>query len=160
MPVPIRLYQGRAPRPPRILYGRVAESKSSLIMPGDADRKLLVVRHHALPRISAAPAAKCSRRVPVDYFTFFGFPRKLNLDTAAPRKRVLRAEPPAPSRCVCPIGHPGARLESGAEFLAQRRLSHAQGSRSSGRNTCSVWRAWNWKSSPSRPPRKRAPPGS
>ena len=26
------------------------------------------------------PAARCSRRLPVDYFAFFGMPRKLNLD--------------------------------------------------------------------------------
>ena len=34
------------------------------------------------PPTFVTPAAKCSRRLPVDYFTFFGLPRKLNLDVA------------------------------------------------------------------------------
>ena len=35
---------------------------------------------------------------PVDYFTFFGLPYKLNLDTGATGARFLRAKPPAASR--------------------------------------------------------------
>src|SRR5467141_1467512 len=49
------------------------ESKSSLMMPGQAT-----------PRYWSC--GKVQPPVPVDYFTFFGFPRKLNLDTAALEK--------------------------------------------------------------------------
>ena len=45
-------------------------------------RQLLVVRRPCARPTSATPAAKCSRPSPVDYFSFFGLPRKLNLDTA------------------------------------------------------------------------------
>ncbi len=33
--------------------------------------------------ISAAPAARYSRLPPADFFSFFGLPRKLEIDTAA-----------------------------------------------------------------------------
>ena len=38
------------------------------------------------PCISAKPAARCSRPRQSDYFTFFGLPRKLDLDVAALEK--------------------------------------------------------------------------
>jgi molecular chaperone HscB len=58
-----------------------SESKSSLIMPGDATSSCwscgtMRARHFCSACGKVQPAA------PVDYFTFFGFPRKLDLDTA------------------------------------------------------------------------------
>ena len=35
---------------------------------------------------------------PVDYFTFFGLPYKLNLDTAGPGARILQPQPASASR--------------------------------------------------------------
>jgi molecular chaperone HscB len=57
-----------------------SESKSSLIMPGDATSSCwscgtMRARHFCSACGKVQPAA------PVDYFTFFGFPRKLDLDT-------------------------------------------------------------------------------
>ena len=64
--------------------------------------------------------------VPVDYFTFFGLPYKLNLDTAK-----LEREFYALSRHLHPdinavSSRPGAGVEPGEELAAQRRLSHAE----------------------------------
>jgi molecular chaperone HscB len=103
-----------------------AESKSSLIIPGQGPERQLRVAGRAAPCapcISAVRAAKCSRR-PVDYFTFFGFPRKLNLDTAALEKEFY-----ALSRRLHPdvcARRRGTRLEPGTKFHAQRRLPHAE----------------------------------
>ncbi|MGB6386726.1 MAG: Fe-S protein assembly co-chaperone HscB [Terriglobales bacterium] len=65
------------------------ESKSTLVMPGDA-------LGEATPSCWSCgtmravhfcnACGKVQPPVPVDYFTFFGFPRKLNLDTAALEK--------------------------------------------------------------------------
>ncbi len=58
---------------------------TSKTIAAEAGGEPLPVAGHAAtcgPLISATPAAKCSRRLPVDYFTFFGMPRKLNLDVA------------------------------------------------------------------------------
>jgi molecular chaperone HscB len=65
------------------------ETKSSLVVPGQAGE---LSRQEATPRCWScgtmrelqfcASCGKVQPPVPVDYFTFFGFPRKLNLDTA------------------------------------------------------------------------------
>jgi molecular chaperone HscB len=67
----------------------MTESKSSLIIPGQSPGE-------ATPRCWSCgtmravhfcnSCGKVQPPVPVDYFTFFGFPRKLNLDTAALEK--------------------------------------------------------------------------
>jgi molecular chaperone HscB len=62
-----------------------AQSKSSVIMPGDATSSCwscgtMRARHFC------SACGKVQPPVPVDYFTFFGFPRKLNLDTAVLEK--------------------------------------------------------------------------
>ena len=95
--------------------------------------------------------------LPVDYFSFFGLPRKLNLDVAASGKRVLRAEPETTSRPQCPRRQTRAGMEPGAKLAAQRRLPHVERIQSSARNICCDWRAWNSKSSRRPRPRKRAP---
>jgi molecular chaperone HscB len=69
-----------------------AESKSAPVMPGQAEQ----AAGDATPRCWSCGATRavhfCSAcgkvqpPVPVDYFTFFGFPRQLNLDTAALEK--------------------------------------------------------------------------
>jgi molecular chaperone HscB len=58
------------------------DSKSSVIMPGEATESCwscgtMRAQHFCNSCGKVQPA------VPVDYFTFFGFPRKLDLDTAA-----------------------------------------------------------------------------
>src|SRR5271166_116854 len=57
------------------------DSKSSMIVPGDATSSCwscgtMRARHFC------SACGKVQPAVPVDYFTFFGFPRKLNLDAA------------------------------------------------------------------------------
>jgi molecular chaperone HscB len=62
-----------------------ADSKSSLIMPGEATSSCWscgTMRAHHF----CSACGKVQPPVPVDYFTFFGFPRKLNLDTAVLEK--------------------------------------------------------------------------
>ncbi len=72
--------------------------------------------------------------VPVDYFTFFGLPRKLNVDVSALEKEFLRTEPQAFILILnARAGKQRAGMEPGTEFPAQRRLSHAERSRSSAR---------------------------
>ncbi len=61
------------------------ESKSSLIVPGEATSSCwscgtMRARHFC------SACGKVQPPVPVDYFTFFGFPRKLKLDSAALEK--------------------------------------------------------------------------
>src|SRR5205085_4276262 len=61
------------------------ESKSSVIVAGEATSSCWSCgTMRALHFCSAC--GKVQPAVPVDYFTFFGFPRKLNLDTAALEK--------------------------------------------------------------------------
>jgi molecular chaperone HscB len=97
-----------------------SESKSSLIMPG-------------LPSGEATPACwscgtmravhfcsscgKVQPPVPVDYFTFFGFPRKLNLDTAALEKEFY-----ALSRRLHPDGFGQAEDRERAWSLEQSSM--------------------------------------
>jgi molecular chaperone HscB len=57
------------------------ESKSSLIMPGEATSTCWSCGTMREVHFCSA-CGKVQPPVPVDYFTFFGFPRKLNLDTA------------------------------------------------------------------------------
>jgi molecular chaperone HscB len=57
------------------------ESKSSLSMPGQATPKCWSCGTMGAVQFCSA-CGKVQPPVPVDYFTFFGFPRKLNLDTA------------------------------------------------------------------------------
>jgi molecular chaperone HscB len=61
------------------------ESKSSMIMPGDATSSCWSCGTMRAVHFCSA-CGKVQPAVPVDYFTFFGFPRKLNLDTAALEK--------------------------------------------------------------------------
>ncbi len=63
---------------------------------------------------------------PVDYFTFFGLPRKLNLDRRRSGKRFLRVEPQAASRSQRPRRQPGTGVEPATKFPAQRRSSHLE----------------------------------
>jgi molecular chaperone HscB len=58
-----------------------SESKSSLIMPGDETSSCWSCGTMRAVHFCSA-CGKVQPPVPVDYFTFFGFPRKLNLDTA------------------------------------------------------------------------------
>src|SRR6266702_7943337 len=57
------------------------ESKSSLMMPGAATSRCWSCGTMRAVHFCSA-CGKVQPPVPVDYFTFFGFPRKLNLDTA------------------------------------------------------------------------------
>src|SRR3979411_2122544 len=61
------------------------ESKSSLMMPGAATSRCWSCGTMGAVQFCSA-CGKVQPPVPVDYFTFFGFPRKLNLDTAALEK--------------------------------------------------------------------------
>src|SRR6267154_1196543 len=58
------------------------ESKSSLMMPGQATPRCWSCGTMGAVQFCSA-CGKVQPPVPVDYFTFLGFPRKLNLDTAA-----------------------------------------------------------------------------
>src|SRR5438552_18488864 len=58
------------------------ESKSSLVMPGAATSRCWSCGTMRAVHFCSA-CGKVQPPVPVDYFTFFGFPKKLNLDTAA-----------------------------------------------------------------------------
>src|SRR5208283_3570036 len=62
-----------------------SESKSSLIMPGEASTACWSCGTMRAKHFCSA-CGKVQPAVPVDYFTFFGFPRKLELDTAALEK--------------------------------------------------------------------------
>src|SRR5215471_5383745 len=61
------------------------ESKSSWIVPGDATASCWSCGTMREMHFCSA-CGKVQPAVPVDYFTFFGFPRKLELDTAALEK--------------------------------------------------------------------------
>src|SRR5271169_250114 len=66
-----------------------AESKSSLILPGRAPTEATPSCWSCGTMRAVHFCSSCGKvqpPVPVDYFTFFGFPRKLNLDTAALEK--------------------------------------------------------------------------
>jgi molecular chaperone HscB len=65
------------------------ESNSSLVMPGDAAREATPSCWSCGTMRAVHFCNACGKvqpPVPVDYFAFFGFPRKLNLDTAALEK--------------------------------------------------------------------------
>jgi molecular chaperone HscB len=65
------------------------EFKSSLIMPGQAPDEATATCWSCGTMRAVHFCSSCGKvqpPVPVDYFTFFGFPRKLNLDTAALEK--------------------------------------------------------------------------
>lgn len=62
-----------------------SESKSSLIMPGDETSSCWSCGTMRAMHFCSA-CGKVQPPVPVDYFQFFGFSRKLNLDTAALEK--------------------------------------------------------------------------
>lgn len=62
-----------------------AESKSSLIVPGEATASCWSCGTMREMHFCSA-CGKVQPAVPVDYFTFFGFPRKLELDTTALEK--------------------------------------------------------------------------
>src|SRR5467141_3054189 len=62
-----------------------SESKSSVIVPGEATSICWSCGTMRAVQFCSA-CGKVQPPVPVDYFTFFGFPRKLNLDTAALEK--------------------------------------------------------------------------
>jgi molecular chaperone HscB len=59
----------------------IPESKSSLIMPGEATSACWSCGTMREVHFCSA-CGKVQPPVPVDYFAFFGFPRKLNIDTA------------------------------------------------------------------------------
>jgi molecular chaperone HscB len=61
------------------------QSKSSLIMPGDATTTCWSCGDMRAAHFCSA-CGKVQPPVPVDYFTFFGLPRKLNVDTGALEK--------------------------------------------------------------------------
>jgi len=61
------------------------ESKSSLIMPGEATSSCWSCGTMRAMHFCSS-CGKVQPAVPVDYFTFFGFPRKLELDTAVLEK--------------------------------------------------------------------------
>ena len=61
------------------------ESKSSLIVPGEATVQCWSCGTMRATHFCSA-CGKVQPAMPVDYFTFFGFPRKLELDTAALEK--------------------------------------------------------------------------
>ena len=62
-----------------------SESKSSLIVPGEATSSCWSCGTMRAQHFCSA-CGKVQPAVPVDYFTFFGFPRKLDLDTAVLEK--------------------------------------------------------------------------
>jgi molecular chaperone HscB len=62
-----------------------SESKSSLIVPGEATSSCWSCGTMRAQHFCGA-CGKVQPAVPVDYFTFFGFPRKLDLDTAVLEK--------------------------------------------------------------------------
>jgi molecular chaperone HscB len=67
----------------------MTESKSSLIIPGHGGREATPSCWSCGTMRAVHFCNSCGKvqpPVPVDYFTFFGFPRKLNLDTAALEK--------------------------------------------------------------------------
>jgi molecular chaperone HscB len=62
-----------------------SQSKSSLIVPGEATSNCWSCGTMRATHFCSA-CGKVQPAVPVDYFTFFGFPRKLDLDAAALEK--------------------------------------------------------------------------
>jgi molecular chaperone HscB len=62
-----------------------AESKSSMIIPGEATSSCWSCGTMRATHFCHS-CGKVQPAVPVDYFTFFGFPRKLDLDTSALEK--------------------------------------------------------------------------
>ncbi len=70
---------------PEFCMANNTESKSSLIVPGDATASCWSCGTMRAQHFCNA-CGKVQPAVPVDYFTFFGFPRKLDLDTAVLEK--------------------------------------------------------------------------
>jgi len=92
------------------------ESKSSLILPGEATSRCwscgtMRARHFC------SACGKVQPAVPVDYFTFFGFPRKLDLDTS-----VLEKEFYALSRHLHPDMSANAETQERAWSLEQSSM--------------------------------------
>ena len=65
--------------------------------------------------------------MPVDYFTFFGLPYKLNLESGQTRARVLRSEPASASRHQRHQERARTGVGPGTEFAPERRLPHSEG---------------------------------
>jgi len=92
------------------------ESKSSLIMPGDATASCWSCGTMRATHFCGA-CGKVQPPVPVDYFTFFGFPRKLNLDGA-----LLEKEFYALSRRLHPDVYAQSATQERAWSLEQSSL--------------------------------------
>src|SRR5579859_8147472 len=96
------------------------EFKTSLIMPGQAPDEA-TVRCWSCGTMRAvhfcSSCGKVQPPVPVDYFTFFGFPRKLNLDVAALEKEFY-----ALSRRLHPDGFGQAEEKERAWSLEQSSM--------------------------------------
>ena len=98
--------------------------------------------------------------VPVDYFTFFGFPRKLNLDTAALEKEFY-----ALSRRLHPDVFGQAETRERAWSLEQSSMLNdayrtLKDPIKRTRISVCASKALNLKSSRSRQPKKPAPPAN
>jgi len=65
------------------------ETKSSLIMPGEATSTCWSCGTMRAEHFCSA-CGKVQPPVPVDYFTFFGFPRKLTVDVALPEREFYQ----------------------------------------------------------------------
>jgi molecular chaperone HscB len=93
-----------------------SESKSSLIMPGEATSSCWSCGTMRAMHFCSA-CGKVQPAVPVDYFTFFGFPRKLDLDTG-----VLEKEFYALSRHLHPDMFANAETRERAWSLEQSSM--------------------------------------
>jgi molecular chaperone HscB len=92
------------------------ESKSSLIMPGEATSSCWSCGTMRATHFCSA-CGKVQPAAPVDYFTFFGFPRKLDLDAAK-----LEREFYALSRHLHPDGFAKAEEQERAWSLEQSSM--------------------------------------
>ena len=105
------------------------EFKSSLIMPGQAPDEATASCWSCGTMRAVHFCSACGKvqpPVPVDYFTFFGFPRKLNLDTTALEKEFY-----ALSRRLHPDGAGRSRCRRERQLCrAGRRLRTATDHRS------------------------------
>jgi molecular chaperone HscB len=95
--------------------------------------------------------------VPVDYFTFFGLPRKLNVDVPALEREFYQL-----SRKLHPDLYSGAdarEQEWSLEQSSQLNDAYRTLIRSSAPSICCDLKAWNSKSNQRPRPTRRAPPG-